>query len=525
MHKTLYPFQTKARHIANTYLNAGISSAFVSPCGTGKTVTAAAIISDRIGLGEIVFFLVPQIEIHSQVITEFVEWELDPGYINDEGIRGQNRQVYVCMYQSLINLLPVIPESLYPDVLIIDELQHTLSASIKTICNFFGSANRLGLTATLYHSSRETFKPYYTQSFQTITKEQAIEQGFISKPILIAPKDLLSEFEIPIVGSDYDMNKQAELMGETKIVGDIIATYENLFCGKPVIIPCATYIHAEKITEMFNNNGWNFEHLHSELPKSDRKRILNGIEGQTLNGCCTVGIGVEGLSISGLAGVLWCCKTLSPIKWTQFNGRGERLFPGKKMCLIVDFVGNVFIHGMPDKERRWTLDGSDADIEQDDTPYKTCPACGVYNAAANIICHWCGFDLTFIPLDGTCGKCKHHTKDPLTASIFCNELGHGNIDKWMNEPGCPYYMRRGRSLPAMVDGELVAITTDGQIHSIQEKARKVKEDQRILIQEKEEKQHALEEISEAEKRKLLKDGMFKDNSRRKLFKEALRGMI
>ncbi len=523
--KELWPEQTKARHIANTLLNKGISSAYVSPCGTGKTVVAAAIISDRVKLGEIIFFLVPQIEIMNQCIDEFVEWNLDPGYINDEGIRGANRRVYVCMYQSLINLLPVIPESLYPDTLIIDELQHTLSTSIKTICNFFGSAVRLGLTATLYHASGETFKPYYTESFQTLTKEVAIEKGYITKPILIVPKDLLSEFEIPIVGSDYDMNVQAELLGETKIVGDIIKTYENLFCGKPVIIPCATYIHAEKITEMFNKAGWNFEHLHSELPKYDRKRILKGIENQTINGCCTVGIGVEGLSISGLAGVMWCCKTLSPIKWTQFNGRGERLYPDKKMCLIVDFVGNVFIHGMPDKERKWKLEGKDEQIQDDTPPYKTCPNCGVYNAEENIICHWCGYDLTFIPLDGTCGKCKNHTKDPLNDMGFCDELGHSDIDKWMIEPGCPYFMRRGRQLPTMIDGELVAITTDGQIHDISQRVRRKKDEQKQLLLDREESRNTLEVITEAEKRKVLKDGVFSDDGRRRLFKEAIRGMM
>ena len=524
MSKTLYPEQQEARHIANYNLNNKISSAMISPCGSGKTVTASFIIKDRISLGEIVYILVPQIEIFIQWIDELVEIGIDPGYINDEGIRGQNRKVYVCMYQSLINIMPMIPESLYPTEIIIDELQHTLSASIKTICNFFGSATRLGLTATLYHNSKETFKPYYTESFQTITKKTAIKKGYITKPLAIVPEEFLKDAEIPMEGDEYNMNVQAQLLGETKIIGDVIKYYELIFCGNPVIVPCATFNHCEKVVKMFNDAGWNFMHLHSDLPKHERKRILKAIANQEINGICTVGIGVEGLSIKGLWGVMWMCRTMSPIKWTQFNGRAERLYPGKKYAFIVDFVGNTIIHKLPEVEHKGTLDGSDADIELDDTPYRKCPACGVYNAAENLNCHWCGYDLTFIPEDGTCGKCSNYVKDPAgMLDIHCKKGMYCPI--WYNFLGCPHFARKGRPLPAMIDGELVAITTDGQVHEIRQRAKRKKEEQRILIQEKEESRHALEEIPQAEKRKILKDGMFKDGTRRELFKEALRGRM
>jgi len=520
--KTLYPEQTEARYKSNSLLNAGISHVYVSPCGTGKTVTSSFIVLDRIKLGHIVYILCPQIEIFTQWIDELVEVGIDPGYINDEGIRGADRKVYVCMYQSLVNLLPMIPESLFPTEIIIDETQHLLSNSIKTICTFFGNATLLGLTATLYHGSGETFKPWFTDSFQTITKKQAIEKGYITKSIAIVPEEFLKDAKIPMVGDDYDMNKQAALLGTTRIIGDVIKYYELLFCGNPVIVPCATFNHSKQMTEMFNNAGWHFEHLHSELPKHERKRILRAVANQEINGICTVGIGVEGLSIKGLWGVMWLCRTMSPIKWTQFDGRPERLFPGKKYSFIVDFVGNVIIHGLPENEFHGTLDGKEKDPEETTAKMITCPSCGVYNSTENLICHWCGYDLTFIPLDGTCGKCKHHKKNLLTATIFCDELG--DTEKYTNIPGCPLFQKKGRMLPAMIDGELVAITTDGQIHSIKERVRKRKEEQSVRIQEKEEHRQSLEEISEAEKRKVLKDGMFKDGGRRLLFKEALEGM-
>ena len=72
----------------------------------------------------------------------------------------------------------------------------------------------------------------------------------------------------------------------------------TLFNGRPVIVPCATFEQANLIKEIFCKAGWNFEHVHSEgMPKHERKRILKGIDNQSINGLSTVGIGVEGLSI------------------------------------------------------------------------------------------------------------------------------------------------------------------------------------------------------------------------------------
>ncbi len=484
--KSLHPFQTEARHKTNALLNAGISHVFVSPCGTGKTFTSTRIIQDRIKLGKRVYVIVPQVEIMGQWLTELTENGIDAGYINDEGMRGTNRPVYVCMFQSLINLLPMIPESLYPDEIFIDECQHTLAASIKTICAQFPHAPRVGLTATLYHGSGETFRPWFTESYQTITKREAIEQGYITPPVPLIPEDFLADADIPIVGEDYDLNAQAAALGKTRIIGDMIAYYERLFCGRPVLVPCATFEQSKIITKRFQDAGWNFEHLHSKLPKSERARILSGIARQEINGACTVGIGIEGLSIDGLYGIMYARRTLSPIIWTQFNGRAERLLKGKKHALIVDFVGNTLIHGHPAGERKWNLDGEEEEREDVGTVMKICPGCKTYNAVDNEACHWCGL-------------------------VFDSE----DADR----------LRLKRGMPAMVDGELIAITDDGEEIRIRARADDAKAGIKIREDEKQAARERLEEVSEVDKRQILKAELFKDTGRRRLFKEAIGGMV
>lgn len=520
MTKTLYPEQQTARYGINSMLNAKISHVFISPCGTGKTFTSCAVIKDRIALNERIYILVPQLEIFEQWINELSEAGINPGYINDEGMRGKDRSVYVCMYQSLVNILSIIPETLSPDVIIIDETQHMLCNSIKTICTFWPDAVRLGLTATLYHNSGETFRPWFTETIQTITKREAIEKGYITEPLLIVPEDYLENVDIPDLGKEYDMELQAAALGKTRIIGDMIETYENLFFGRPVIVPCATFEQSKQIKEMFCAAGWNFEHVHSDgLPKHERKRILRGITNQRINGLCTVGIGVEGMSIKGLWGVLWACRTKSPIKWTQFNGRGERIYPGKHHCLVVDFVGNSLLHGHPIDERQWTLDGEEITEEKDRIPFQVCYSCGVYNAPENTECHWCGADLSEEARKAeTCEKCKHYLIDQET---ICAKEAFNPI--FLIAYGCPFFERKGRKLPAMIDGKMVAITTDGQIQEIKDRADRIKEEQRELFEEERKRKESreAETIPMIEKRRILSKGLFSDPGRRELFREAL----
>jgi superfamily II DNA or RNA helicase len=473
--------QQRARRQINALLNQSRHPIYLAPCGTGKTYTAAQIIADRITLNRRVFILVPQVEIFDEWMRVLSEHGLNPGYINDEGIRGKDRGVYICMALSLLNILPMLPECLYPDEIITDEMQHSLAASWEEIYRFFPNAIRIGLTATLYHGSLRSFEHLYTDMVATISKSKAIKEGFITKPLLICPEEYAAD--VPKNGEDFDTELQAEILGEPKIVGDVLAFYSRTFEGRPVIVPCATYAHAKMMVEAFNDSGWQFEHLHSFLGKHERKRVLRNIAQAKINGICTVGIGIEGMSIHGLYGVLWLRRTASPIIWTQFNGRAERIVDGKNYYICADFVGNSVIHGMPDRDLFWTLEQQNAELpeqrESDAPTMVLCWHCGVMNSGLNIECHFCG------------------------APLECE-------DDEERDPG---------RIPAMVDGKLVIVESDGQAREIEQRSENIKlaqQEERI-----ERQQEQLREIPASEKTEILHKNLFAEN-RRKLFAETLR---
>ena len=284
------------------------------------------------------------------------------------------------------------------------------------------------------------------------------------------------------------------------------------------IVPCCTHEHAKKVRQEFHDDGWIAEHLHGKLPAHVRDGIVKKARLGNVNIITTVGVGVEGMDIPSLYGILWMRLTGSLTIWKQFNGRVLRLLDGKEWSVIADLAGNAVLHGMPDKVYKWSLENG---VEKDDTDnvaFKKCWSCGTYNNPENDLCHWCGADISedgIKALEGTCHKCEYYKKDDkCLKDVFC--------PFWKSFPGCPTYVRKSRSLPAMVDGKLIAITTDGQRQEIKSRADQKKGEIQKEIIEKEEKRNTAEKISSFEKRKILQDGLFGSTIRKSLLDDALR---
>jgi superfamily II DNA or RNA helicase len=295
----------------------------------------------------------------------------------------------------------------------------------------------LGLTATPQRTDGKGLDNIYTDIVQTISMQDAIRAGYLAEPLIIAPEQYA--LDVPINNGDYDVNVQAELLGKTRIIGDVIKQYSDIFAGLPVLVACSTHEHAKKMNEAFCCAGWNFEHIHSSLHTRERARMLRDIRNGKLNGLVTVGIGIEGLDIPGLYGLIWLRRTLSITIYLQFTGRVLRAMPGKKYGIIIDPVGNTFIHGRPQMDRTWKLTGRGDDPNTDTgaPKMKICPVCSVMNAESNINCHICGYDFTGEKPEGA-----------------------------------------GRKFPSMVDGNLVILDADelaGRKEEIQENLKSQRE--------------------------------------------------
>lgn len=477
----LREYQNEARYKINALLNAGRHPLYVAATGTGKTITAAAIIQDRMKLNRKVFVLCPQEEIFVQWMKVLSMVGLRPGYINSEGFRGRGRSVYVCMPLSLVNMLDRLPESAAPDEIITDEAHHSQADTWKCIYNFYGKALRIGLTATPLRTDNKPLGDLYTDIVETITMKEAIEKKYLAKPLIIVPERY--KLKIPIQNGEFNPYEQAKQLGKAKIIGDMVEQYSIIFAGLPILIACSTYEHAKMINEEFKKAGWNFDHIHSLLASSDRRRMIRDIKSGKLNGLCTVGIGIEGMDIPGLYGLIWMRRTMSLTIYLQFIGRILRTMPGKEYGIIVDSVGNAFIHGHPALKRKWSLETDyKADINEDEIPsMKICPVCSVMNASENINCHICEFD-------------------------FTDEEAFREINK--------------RKIPSVIDGKLVVLAGNDQKEYIKQKI----EEQKKENEKHEEQKKAAETLEVSEKIDIISTGLTGRNIKSS-FKNTLRNFV
>jgi superfamily II DNA or RNA helicase len=97
----------------------------------------------------------------------------------------------------------------------------------------------------------------------------------------------------------------------------------------------------------------------------------------------------EGLDVPGLASVSLCRPTKSLTIYMQQAGRCNR--GGEGIARVMDHVQNHAIHGLPDDDREWTLEGR---VKRRAAPGTlsiwSCPACWVCNRSTLPTCAGCG---------------------------------------------------------------------------------------------------------------------------------------
>ena len=403
--KTPYPYETRARYWLNRQLNQGNNPALVMPAGSGKTFTATLVIKDRIALKKRLLVLCGTEEIFDQWQVEFSENNINYGYINPEGIIGRNKSVYICMWQSLYNILTALPEKFVTsfDEIFTDETHHSSSPTLEGIYEHFEHCQRVGLTATLYRMDNKPLGKYYNTMYEPITQSKAIEQGFLCEPIIIVP----DEYKIYVpknIDEVENINKsdQRKNIQDKKIIGDMIKVYKDVFAGEPCMIACSSHAHAIIVAGMYREHGWIVEHLHGTLNKTDRKMIIRKARQKKINIIVTYAVGTEGLDIKELMGIIWMRLTESLTVWIQLNMRAARVFKKKKNYILIDPMGNLLLHGSPALDRKWSLE-TDYIPGQDvpDAPQsRICPVCGVVNSIDNGKCWICGYNFMTGMIDG-----------------------------------------------------------------------------------------------------------------------------
>ena len=101
---------------------------------------------------------------------------------------------------------------------------------------------------------------------------------------------------------------------------------------------CVTVRHAFHLAEALRVLGVRAGVVHGEMPSDKRAEVLKMFRDDQLQVLANVGVLTEGFDDPGVSCIAMARPTRSDGLYAQCVGRGTRLHPGKKDCLVLDFV-------------------------------------------------------------------------------------------------------------------------------------------------------------------------------------------
>lgn len=193
---------------------------------------------------------------------------------------------------------------------------------------------------------------------------------------------------------DYSPAKLKLKADRSRIVGDVPQQYVKHAFGKRAICFATDVENAGKIAEKFNAIGIPSAAVSAETPSDVRAEYIRRFRDGRIWVLVNVDLFGEGFDVPACEVVIMARPTASLGLYLQMFGRALRLMSGKLYGLIIDHVGNIKRHGLPDKPHAWTLDRRDSRGKKTDDPdlipQTACKTCTRPYARILRACPWCG---------------------------------------------------------------------------------------------------------------------------------------
>jgi len=248
-----------------------------------------------------------------------------------------------------------------------------------------------------------------------------IDMGYLTDYRIFAPpSDLdLTQVATSAATGDFNADQLRKAVHKSHITGDVVAHYLKLAPGKLGVTFAVDVEAATEIAAAFRAAGVPAEVVSAKTPDALRAQILRRFKAREVMQLVNVDLFGEGFDLPAIEVVSFARPTESFALFSQQFGRALRLMltreeltgydlltdegrkaviaaSGKPVAFIIDHVGNVLRHGLPDARREWSLDrrerrsGGKSDaipmrvcvnpecIQPYERVFKCCPYCGHY---------------------------------------------------------------------------------------------------------------------------------------------------
>ena len=377
----LRPYQQQAiADLRDAYRAGAKRPLLVLPTGGGKTVIFSDVAQSAVQRGGRVIVLVHRQELLTQSSRALSRLGVPHGCIAP-GYPWQPRApVQVASVQTLVRRIERIEAAGWrPSLIVVDEAHHAVAGSWATVLRFWGQARVLGVTATPIRMDGRGLAGAFDALVEGPQIAELIEHGYLSPPMVYAPPMQMDLSGVKTRGGDYDRAELGARVDKATVTGDAVSHYARICPGVPSIAFCVSVAHAEHVAEQFRGAGWQAASIDGSMDDTTRRRMIEDLGAGRLDVLTSCDIISEGTDIPIVGAAILLRPTKSTGLYLQQVGRALRSYEGKRCAYILDHAHNTKIHGLPDDDRQWSLDGAPTRSSKRETegppPPFTCQSC------------------------------------------------------------------------------------------------------------------------------------------------------
>jgi len=246
---------------------------------------------------------------------------------------------------------------------------------------------------------------------------ELINDGWLTDYQVACPQgDLdLSKVELSTATGDFKKPQLKAAVQRSQIVGDVVKNYLRLAPGRLGITFAVDVENAIDIANKYNEAGVPAAVISHKTPDAERAEILRRFKAREILQLVNVDLFGEGFDLPACQVVSMARPTESFGLYLQQFGRSMRLWhdgptgtraermqsiatSAKPHALVIDHVGNVERHLLPDTPRPRSLDRREKRgrlLPDDAIPLRVCPDCTRPYEAVKPSCPYCGY--IFVP--------------------------------------------------------------------------------------------------------------------------------
>ncbi|GAA96215.1 hypothetical protein E5Q_02879 [Mixia osmundae IAM 14324] len=371
----LRPYQKDCIDSCLAALRRGVTRIGVSsPTGSGKTTIFTQLIKqlpERTTQSKRVIVLVHSIELARQAARHITSAWPDLIVEIEQGAKHKasgQADVTVCMVQTLgrpgsERLLKYDP--LDYKAIIVDEAHHAAAGSYRRILSHFNSRVVPEASPDVIEDSIATTVaadvPLIGFS-ATFSRHDGIGLGKVFDEIVyhkdfleMMDEKYLSHVRFTTVKADFDFSKikiskangdfsstSLASIVNTPTVNNLVvrAWLDRASTRKSTLVFAVNVAHVVALTNAFRAIGVEARYIFAGTPLGERQTLLSDFRAGVFPVLVNCAILTEGADVPNIDCVLLARPTRSRNIFSQMIGRGMRLSPGKRDCLILDVVGN-----------------------------------------------------------------------------------------------------------------------------------------------------------------------------------------